>query len=115
MNRREKVDSKYVPELITGIVERLTAAYRPQKVILFGSYARGDARADSDIDIFIIKDTKERMIDRCIEVRRLLSDPDRLIGLEIMVFTPDEVSQRLEVGDQFVREVLQEGKILYAS
>ncbi|RLC48097.1 MAG: nucleotidyltransferase domain-containing protein [Candidatus Coatesbacteria bacterium] len=104
-----------VQSVIESIVAKLVASYKPHKVILFGSQARGGARPDSDIDLFIIKDTKERMIDRCVEVRRIVSDPKRLTGLEIIVLTPYEVSSRIAVGDQFIAEIIENGTVLYAS
>jgi len=104
-----------VQRVIEGIVAKLVAGYKPQKVILFGSHARGDARPDSDIDLFIIKDTGARMIDRCVEVRQLVSDPNRFIGLELIVLTPGEIAARIAVGDQFIGQIVEKGKVLYAS
>ena len=91
------------------------AGYQPQKVILFGSYAWGNARADSDIDLLVVKDTQERMVDRCAEVRRIVSDPNRFIGLKLLVLTPEEVSERTAIGDQFIAEIMERGQVLYAS
>ena len=102
-------------KIIQGILEKLLSGYAPQKVILFGSYAYGDPRPDSDIDLLIIKETPERFIDRWVTVRRILSDPKRKLPLETLVLTPQEVSRRLAVGDQFVAEILEKGKILYAA
>lgn len=101
-------------KVIQDIVRKLVAEYAPQKVILFGSYARGTPRPDSDIDLLIVKETSERFIDRWVTVRRLLSDPQRLIPLETIILTPQELAHRLEVGDQFIAEILEKGEILYA-
>lgn len=101
-------------KVIQDIVRKLVAGYAPQKVILFGSYARGTPRPGSDIDLLIVKETSERFIDRWVTVRRLLSDPQRLIPLETIVLTPQELAHRLEVGDQFIAEILEEGEVLYA-
>jgi len=102
-------------KVIEDILERLLAGYTPQKVILFGSYAYGNPRPDSDIDLLIIKETSERFIDRWVTVRRLLSDPMRMVPLETLVFTPQEVSKRLAIGDQFLAEILEKGEVLYAA
>lgn len=107
--------SNEVREVIQDIVDKLLAGYTPQKVILFGSYAYGSPRPDSDIDLLIIKETGERFIDRWVTVRRLLSDPGRIVPLETLVLTPQEVSNRLAVGDQFLAEILEKGEVLYAA
>ena len=100
---------------ITTILGKLIAEYVPQQVILFGSYAYGNPRPDSDIDLLIIKDTPERFIDRWVTVRRILSDAKRSLPLDTLVLTPQEVAHRLAVGDQFVAEILERGEVLYAT
>lgn len=109
------VASKEILEIIQGILEKLLSGYAPQKVILFGSYAYGNPRQDSDIDLLIIKNTSERFIDRWVTVRRLLSDPKRTISLETIVLTPEEISKRLAIGDQFLVEIMEKGEVLYAA
>jgi predicted nucleotidyltransferase len=68
-------------DVLQGIVEKLRVGYAPQKVILFGSYASGTSHPDSDLDLLIIKDTSERYFDRNVAVRRVLTDPQRLLPL----------------------------------
>lgn len=106
-------NSQEVQKVIHGIVEKLIMEYAPQRVILFGSYAYGDPRSDSDIDLLIIKETSERFLDRWVTVRRILSDPHRRVALETLVLTPEELSKRLAIGDHFILEILEKGKTLY--
>jgi predicted nucleotidyltransferase len=107
--------SKEVRAIIQNILEKLVADYTPQKVILFGSYAYGNPRPDSDIDLLIVKDTPERFIDRWVTVRRILSDAKRTVPLETLVLTPQEVSKRLAIGDQFLIEIMEKGEVLHGA
>jgi len=102
-----------VQQIIQEIVEKLKKEYKPAKIILFGSYADGHPDQDSDIDFLIIKDTPERPIDRRVAASRIVSDPKRLIPFESLVLTPQEVRERLDSGDLFLKEILKKGKVLY--
>ena len=101
--------------VIQLITERLRDEYSPEKIILFGSYADGSSRPDSDIDLLIIKQTRDRFIDRWISVRRILSDKNRSIGLETLVLTPEEIANRISIGDQFIADIMMNGRLLYAA
>ena len=107
--------SEEIRAIILGILEKLLSGYSPEKVILFGSHAYGNPRSDSDIDLLIIKETSDRFIDRWVTVRHILSDPDRTVPLETLVLTPQEVSKRLGMGDQFLMEIMERGEVLYAA
>lgn len=102
-------------DIIQTILQRLIAHYAPQKVVLFGSYAYGEPDQDSDIDLLIIKDTPDRFIDRWVTVHRILTGTHRSLPVEPVVLTPQEVEERLAAGDQFIAEILQKGKLLYAA
>lgn len=95
------------------IVERIAAAYHPEKIVLFGSRARNEEKAHSDIDLFIIKDTKKKRPFRIQDVFRALRGLDRQYSLDVIVYTPDEVKKRLSLGDPFVTEVLRNGRVMY--
>ena len=102
-------------QTILEIVEKIKQEYQPEKIILFGSYAEGRQNEDSDIDLFIIKETEERPIDRRVKVAEIICDPHRFIPVESIVITPQELQQRLKIGDQFIQKILQRGELLYAA
>ena len=101
--------------VIKRIVERLVAGYAPEKIILFGSYAYGKPHADSDIDLLIIKATRQRFFERLDTVRRVTTGTHPHIPFEPVVLTPEEIEQRLKAGDQFLTEILENGEVLYAT
>lgn len=99
---------------IDEIVREIVAHYQPEKIILFGSAARGEETEDSDIDLLIIKDGVDRMsrIDRHREVANLYS---HTMASDVLVYTPYEIKKRLYLGDPFIKTVFSEGKILYGA
>ena len=96
-------------DLIKAIAKRLKEQYGAKEVILFGSYARGNPRIDSDIDLLIISDSKERFFERQATVRRLLRDLKKRIPVSPIVLTPDEIEERKKHEDQFINEILKTG------
>jgi uncharacterized protein len=100
---------------INKIVSRLQVQYTPEKVILFGSSVQGSLKKDSDIDLLIIKDTNQRFIDRWITVRKIISDPYRKFAVDTLILTPNEISERISRGDQFVADIIRNGEVLYAA
>ncbi len=102
-------------KVIGRIVRRLVAEYAPQKVILFGSSVAGRQSVDGDIDLLIIKETSQRFVDRWTTVQRILTGTHRSIPVDTLVLTPQEVEERLAIGDQFIAAILEEGEVLYAA
>ncbi len=103
------IEVNEIMDRIRAISERLKKEYNAQEVILFGSYARGEATRDSDVDLFIIAPTKERFFERMATVLRLTRDLYYKLALEPIVLTKEEVEQRLQRGDQFVKQIVEEG------
>jgi len=85
--------------------------YHPEKIILFGSSARGEIDKNSDLDFVVVKKTKKRFIERLIEVSRLLGND--ISDVDVFVYTPDEFQRMIEWENPFIENVLKEGKILY--
>ena len=97
---------------IRKITKQIKEKYKPEKIILFGSFAYGKPNKDSDVDLFIVKKTKEIRTKRHLKVDRMLLD--RAIPLDILIYTPQEIKKRISLGDYFVKNIIQRGKILYA-
>jgi predicted nucleotidyltransferase len=84
--------------------------YKPERIILFGSQARGDADQYSDLDIVIIKETEERFLDRLKTIYELVQPR---FAMDVLVYTPQEFTEMQERGNSFVEMVLKEGIIVY--
>ena len=96
---------------IENIASQIIDKYKPEKIILFGSSARGDANADSDADFLIVKkDTPRFGADRIRELSKLI---DRNIAVDFLVYRPDEFEKRLKMGDPFIEAIVNEGRVLY--
>ncbi|MFH0764953.1 MAG: nucleotidyltransferase domain-containing protein [Calditrichota bacterium] len=104
---------KTIKSILPPIIAKLQRDYQPERIILFGSYAYGKPTKDSDIDLFIVKDTPLRWVDRFVEVKRIIFDPNRHIAVSPCVYTPSELEERLQAGDSFVNEILRKGQVVY--
>lgn len=100
-------------DVIERIVNVIVEKYRPFKIILFGSYASKKPREESDIDLLIIKDTPVRRIERFVEVKRMIYDAGFRVPLSPVVVTRKELEDRLEMGDDFIKDILTRGMVLY--
>jgi predicted nucleotidyltransferase len=100
------------PELIAYVVEKIALGVAPQRIILFGSHARGEATGVSDLDLFVIQDGRvsNRQVRR--EIERLLWG--RRFGVDLIVRRPEEVARNVADGNPFyTRHVFGEGRVLY--
>lgn len=104
-------NKKTLEQQIGNVVNTLKDRYRPERIFLFGSAAKGKVGKNSDLDFFIVKKTKKRLLDRIEEVDGLFLE--RSLPLDFLVYTPKEVRQRLALGDSFVGGILEQGKLLY--
>jgi predicted nucleotidyltransferase len=96
---------------ISEIVNKIASGYHPEKIILFGSYANGNASDDSDIDIFVIKDSELPRPERTIQLRKMLFGSQ--VPMDLIVYTPSEVEKEKDEKYSFVYEVLNSGKTVY--
>lgn len=96
---------------IQNIVNQLVRLYKPEKIILFGSLAKDQIEQGTDIDLFIIKsDVPKLGVDR---IRQLDALIKYRLATDFIVYKPQELEQRLKLGDPFVKTILKEGKVLY--
>lgn len=96
---------------IQSITRQIIRKFKPEKIILFGSAARGQFKSDSDLDFLVIKtNVPQSNIHRRWELRNLV---DENLPIDFIVLKPDELKQRLQKGDPFFETILKEGKILH--
>jgi predicted nucleotidyltransferase len=98
-------------DLLQEMVQRIVQVVAPEKIVLFGSRARGDACSHSDLDILVIMDSTEPRHRRSIPLYGALSDV--MIPMDILVYTPEEVSEWSNVRQAFPTTAIRQGRVLY--
>ncbi|MFA4957574.1 MAG: nucleotidyltransferase domain-containing protein [Candidatus Methanoperedens sp.] len=101
---------KNIQDSFADIIQSIINNYAPQKIVLFGSYARGEAHEGSDIDLMVIKETSKRFIDRIAEVIQLNKT---LLTLEPMVYSPFEFETMKKEKRDFIMTIEEEGIEIY--
>lgn len=94
---------------LASVADLLRRDYHAERVILFGSAARGEETPDSDIDLLVAAPSSERFYDRLASVRRLLRPVSGGLAISPIVLTPGEIETRLLRGDQFIQDILATG------
>jgi predicted nucleotidyltransferase len=97
---------------IRAVARQIGREFRPQKVVLFGSHARGTAGEDSDVDFLIVMPVKGHPARKAAEIHFKIHPP---FATDILVRSPQIIRQRLRLGDWFLEDILREGKVLYES
>lgn len=95
---------------IKSLCQQIAQEYQPEKIILFGSQASGQATADSDIDLMIVMPFDGHPL---AQSSRMLKQLNLLMPIDLLVSTPQNIQQRLEIGDDFIRNILEHGTVLY--
>ncbi|MDI6689720.1 MAG: nucleotidyltransferase domain-containing protein [Actinomycetota bacterium] len=101
---------KLLERNIESIVSTLKEKYKPEKIILFGSIVSGQISLTSDIDLLIIKKTNTGFYERLKEVITLC---DYDVGIDFLVYTPEEFEEEAKSNLFFQKEVLEKGKVIY--
>lgn len=97
---------------ITSFVRRIARQFNPHKIILFGSYAYGSPTEHSDVDLLVIMPFEGKGAKKAAEIL-LATDPR--FPIDLLVRTPKQIKTRIKLGDYFLREITQKGKVLYES
>jgi len=100
-----------VSKKIAGMVRRIVERFDPERIILFGSHARGTAGPDSDVDLLVVMPVRGLKRDKQLEIRAALHDVRQ--PKDIIVTTPEDFAWRKEIPGTIERPAAREGKVLY--
>lgn len=97
-------------EMIEGVVRQIVERFQPERIVLFGSYAMGRQRPDSDVDLLVVMDTP---LHERVQAARICQSIDYHFALDLIVRTPAALKRRVALGDPFLLELLRNGKVLH--
>lgn len=105
------MDRVTVEQKLKEITDKIVKEFQPEKVILFGSWAWGNPTPDSDVDLFVVKDT-----DNTRELARKIDGSifPRPFPIDLIVYRPEQAERRRVAGDFFIKAIFAQGKVLYA-
>lgn len=101
-----------VQQIIDRMVRRIVRQFRPEKIILFGSRARGEARPDSDVDLLVVMSPRGSKRDTELAIRRALDGI--AIPKDVIVSAPEDFEWRKDVVGTIEYPAVHEGRLLYA-
>ena len=105
---KESNRKKMIKEMVNRIVEH----FDPEKIILFGSYARGEAGPDSDVDLLVVMPVQGSKREKQLEIRALLHGIQ--LAKDIVVSRPEDFDWRKDIVGTIEYPATKEGKVLYA-
>ena len=105
--------TKTIQTDLNKIVQIIVQEFQPERIILFGSFTNNQEKLGSDFDLFIIKNTTKREIDRVRELRSILPR-QRKYGIDLVILNEQEFQQATKEKNIFVSKILNTGKELYA-
>jgi len=106
INARQRIPQRAIEDIVHQIAQQ----FQPEQIILFGSYAYGQPRQESDVDLLVVMDTPLKETDQAVRICQAI---DYHFGLDLIVRKPDALARRLALGDPFLYEVVSQGKVLY--
>lgn len=95
---------------IAKLSERIVREFQPERIILFGSYAYGQPRPDSDVDLLVVLPFEGRAFRKSVEILNRIS-PE--FSVDLLARRPEDTARRYAEGDPLIREALDHGKVLY--
>jgi uncharacterized protein len=107
---RDAADRRKRIAHIKKLCGQIASEFKPEKIILFGSQAYGKPTSESDIDLLVVMPYKGSPFQQAGEILKRLQV---WMPVDLIVRSEKDIKQRLKIGDQFMREILEHGKVMY--
>ncbi len=108
LHQRKRIPARVIRALAKHIVEH----FAPDEIILFGSHAYGKPQPWSDVDLLVVMETPKGELETAVEISR--SFPPLIFRVDVVVHSRAVLEKRTQLGDWFLREITEKGKVLYA-
>jgi len=95
---------------IEDVCRRIAEEFKPEKIILFGSHAYGQPTPESDLDLLVVMQYEG---DYFLQAAKISQRLGLVTPMDLLVRTPEELRYRLDIGDRFMREIVERGKVMY--
>jgi predicted nucleotidyltransferase len=95
---------------IRQLCKRIAQEFKPEKIILFGSHAYGQPTPESDLDLLVVMQFDGDPLEQAVA---MLNRLNVLLPIDLLVRTPEQIRLRLEMGDSFMRDIVERGKVMY--
>jgi len=95
---------------IRQLCTRIAREFKPEKIILCGSHASGQPTPESDLDLMVVMQFEGDPLEQAVT---MLNRLNVLLPIDLLVRTPEQIRHRLEMGDSFMRDILERGKVMY--
>ena len=92
------------------LCKRIAQEFKPEKIILFGSHAYGQPTPESDLDFLVVMQFEGDPLEQAVAMLNWLNV---LMPIDLLVRTPEQIRHRLEMGDSFMRDIIERGKVMY--
>jgi predicted nucleotidyltransferase len=110
---RDAADGRKRYAHIKKLCGQIAHEFKPEKIILFGSQAYGKPTAESDIDLLVVMPYKGSPFRQAGEILKRVIPRVGVAPIDLLVRTPKQVEERLAIGDEFMKEILERGKVMY--
>lgn len=100
-------------EEIRLLCEAIVSEFHPEKIILFGSHAYGEPRADSDVDLLVVMPFEGSPFRQASKILGHVVGAVGVLPMDVLVRTSEQVRERLRIGDSFMLEIIERGKVMY--
>lgn len=95
---------------IQTVCNRIAEEFKPEKIILFGSHAYGKPTLESDLDLLVVMPFEGSPLSQSVKISRQLG---LMLPIDLIVRTPEQLEERLAMEDDFMREIVEQGKVMY--
>ena len=97
---------------IKELAGRIAKEFKPERIVLFGSYADGTPTVDSDVDLLVVMPFDGRSVDESVKIRMALRPA---FPLDLIIRTSEMIQERIRQGDTFLSDIMENSKVLYAA